>query len=210
MCCRYTLMVGKMNENLERIVGLCSKIAGTTMSIILKKDGEIHPNDAAPALIKAEGRIRAVPMRWGFEQDNGRLLINARGESAAERVTFRGLIEKNRCALPAAGYYEWRDADHLKHLISPADAEGFYLAGLYRMDEAGRMRFVVLTRDAYGEHARIHARMPVVLVSGEQVRAWLSGSISLDALVALAPEGLSIHPLAPEQMSMDFGDQSEA
>ena len=123
---------------------------------------------------------------------------------------FRNLVDKNRCVLPAAGYYEWRDGDHLKHLILPSASEGFYLAGLYKMDDAGQLRFVVLTRSAYGEHARIHARMPLVLTSAKQVRQWLCGALSLETLEGFAADDLSIQPLGPEQLSMDFGDQSEA
>lgn len=203
-------MVGKINENLGRIVELCSHASNNTNGINLKADGEIRPNDVAPALMMVDGRVNAVPMRWGFEHSDGRPIINARSENASERVTFRGLVDKNRCVLPAAGYYEWRDTDHLRHLVTPTDAEGFYLAGLYRMDEAGLLRFVALTRAAFGEHAQIHGRMPLLVTSGAQVRQWLSGKLSLKALADFAPEGLSIRPLEPEQLSMDFSDQSDA
>ena len=209
MCGKYTLIVGKINENLRKMVELCSRTSNNTYGIIMKVDGEIRPNDAAPALMMVDGRVNAVPMRWGFERSDGRSIINARSENASECATFRGLVDKNICVLPAAGYYEWRDTDHLKHLITPTDADGFYLAGLYRMDETGALRFVVLTRAAFGEHAQIHGRMPLLVTSGDRVRQWLSGQLSLEALADFTPEGLSIRPLEPEQLSMDFSAQSD-
>ena len=195
-----------MNDNLRKIVEMCNYSADNTHSIISEDSGEIRPNDAAPALIEARGRIRAVSMRWGFERNDGKMIINARSESASERITFRNLVERNRCALPAAGYFEWRDADRLKHLVAPEDSDGFYLAGLYKTNDRGEPRFVVLTREAFGMHARIHSRMPLLLTSGAQVRRWLNGTLSLDELVASMPERLSVQPLGAEQMGMNFDD----
>lgn len=195
-----------MNENLKKIVETCNSDVNNTNGIIIKESGEIRPNDAAPALIEVGERIRAVSMRWGFERNDGKMIINARSESASERITFRNLVKTNRCALPAAGYFEWRDADHLKHLVSSEASDGFYLAGLFKTDDRGELRFVVLTREAFGMHARIHSRMPLLLTSGAQARQWLKGTLSLDELVVRVPEGLSIQPLGAEQLGMNFDD----
>ena len=52
------------------------------------------------------------PLLWGFPGfDKGRLLINARAESVKDRPTFADSFAGRRCALPAAGFYEWDKAN---------------------------------------------------------------------------------------------------
>ena len=50
----------------------------------------------------------------------------------------------------------------MKYAIEPEGLEGFFLAGIYRM-EAGKPVFSILTRDAAEGIAFIHERMPVIL-----------------------------------------------
>lgn len=209
MCGRYTLIVGYLGDNLKITVELCNAAKKNSGKINVENGGEIHPNDPAPAVLIENSRICVTSMRWGFAKKDNGLIINARCESASSRAIFRDLLIGNRCALPAAGYFEWRDSDHLKHLILPSDAEGFYLAGLYRMESDGVLHFVVLTREAFGAHAGIHKRMPVVLSSKEDVCRWLCGSLSIEALSERMPENLSIRSMGTEQLHMDFDDQSE-
>ena len=144
-------------------------------------------------------------MRWGLQGRAGRLIINARSETAHAKPMFSRMLSEGRCALPAAGYFEWRDSDGRKHLICPTEAPAMYLAGLYRMEADGELHFVVLTREAYGEHAAVHGRMPLILPTGSEARKWLSGAIRVESLAALRPE-LSIQPLGDEQMRMDLGE----
>ena len=142
--------------------------------------GDIFPGDRAPAL--ADGRIQA--MRWGFAPDGGgRLIINARSETAEEKPLFRGA---GRCLLPASGYYEWsgKEAGHQRCAFTrPGGA--VYMAGLWRRAANGERRFVILTREATAEAARVHPRMPV-LFSGELRRAWLEAKKTLPELLRAA------------------------
>lgn len=196
-----------MNEKLEEMAESCG-LEAPSKSEDRNKDPEstwdIFPNDIAPVLIVKNDRIAAVPMRWGFKRNDSRLVVNARAENAAERIMFQRLTNRNRCAIPAAGYYEWHDGDRRKYLITPSDAEGLYLAGLYKKDETGELRFVVLTRSAYGKHTDIHGRMPGLFTAGPQVRRWLGGEISLETVANSETEALVIHPMGCEQMRMQF------
>lgn len=145
-----------------------------------KLSGDIFPGDRAPAL--ADGRIQA--MRWGFAPGGGgRLIINARSETAEEKPLFRGA---GRCLLPASGYYEWsgKEAGHERFAFTrPGGA--VYMAGLWRRGADGEKRFVILTREATAEAARVHPRMPV-LFSGELRRAWLEAKKTLPELLRAA------------------------
>ena len=86
---------------------------------ILKTSGEIRPTDIVPVLAPDKGGNAAVyPMQWGFrlpagngqragQAQKGMLLVNARVETAAEKVTFRDAWASRRCIVPASWYFEW-------------------------------------------------------------------------------------------------------
>ena len=97
------------------------------------KTGEIFPGDTAPAIIEQNGKIVAVPAVFGLPGfQNGKLLINARSETAAEKRTFSESLEKRRVILPATGFYEWsHDADRTKYLFTIDSRPVIYLCGVY-------------------------------------------------------------------------------
>ena len=142
--------------------------------------GDVFPADRAPAL----AGCRILAMRWGFSAPGGgRLIINARGETAHEKPMFRGA---GRCLLPASGYYEWSDEAHGHQRYAFArPGEAVYMAGLWRRAADGEMRFVILTREATPAAARVHGRMPV-LFAGDLRRAWLEGKHPLPELLRAA------------------------
>ena len=145
--------------------------------------GDVFPTDRAPAL--ADGRI--LSMRWGFARPGGRAVINARSETAQEKAMFRGA---GRCLLPASGYYEWGGEPKRRYAFArPGGA--IYMAGLWRREADGEKRFVILTREATAEAARVHARMPV-LFDGELRRAWLDARNPLPELLRAAVDDVSI------------------
>src|SRR5919204_2373876 len=54
------------------------------------------------------GKRRMEPARFGFSLFDGRLVINARSETAARLSTFRRAFSEGRCLVPADGFYEWQ------------------------------------------------------------------------------------------------------
>lgn len=146
--------------------------------------GDIFPTDRAPAL--ADGRI--LSMRWGFARPGGgRAVINARSETAQEKAMFRGA---GRCLLPASGFYEWGGEQKRRYAFARPGGV-IYMAGLWRREADGEKRFVILTREATAEAARVHARMPV-LFDGELRRAWLDARNPLPELLRAAVDDVSI------------------
>lgn len=206
MCNKYTLRVGLHDKKSKLLVDICNQSAQDNQKIDLHSLSGILPNDNAPALMMFNRQATAVSMRWGFSAKGGKLIINARIENVKDRITFKGLVDHQRCALPASGYYEWRDGDNLRHLIQREDGQDFYLAGLYRSDEHGRLHFVVLTRAAYGPHAKIHPRMPCILNSREEARRWISGAMPIESFQTNDFAALSIEVQGPDQLMMDFCD----
>ncbi|HKY70119.1 MAG TPA: SOS response-associated peptidase [Gammaproteobacteria bacterium] len=110
-------------------------------------------------------------------------VINARLETIAQKPTFRLPFAKQRCIVPASGYYEWKTVKDRKqpfYVTLPSKSlMGF--AGLWDrwMTPEGDMleSCALLTTESQGEWARIHDRMPLLL-SESQYDIWLDASFS--------------------------------
>lgn len=173
MCGRYRLDADQRDmEEIIRALNRREEKLGADKPV--KTSGDLHPGDRVPALCRGRsGGIGAFAMEWGYRLEDGRRLINARLETAAQKPTFRDGMQSRRCLMPMSAYYEWerRGNDRVKYRIAPK-AEGLScLAGVYRLEEDGP-RFAVLTMEAADELAFIHDRMPV-LVPYAAREAWL-------------------------------------
>ena len=131
--------------------------------------------------------------RWGFRPrwlaDAGKAQINARSETAAEKPMFRDAWKRERCAVPADGWYEWRARASGKqpYYLRRADEAPFLIAGLRTVwsDADGEhATFALLTRAADASVAMVHDRMPVLL-GAEAYAAWLDPAATAPALADL-------------------------
>ena len=169
MCGRYNFINTGEDDMITSIVELMERSYPGEY-----KTGEIFPGDTAPAIILRQGKIVPVPAVFGFPGfEDGKLLINARAETAAQKKTFSQALRETRAIIPANGFFEWsHDQTKTKYLFETTSRKAMYLCGLYReMD--GQRRFVILTREANESMKEIHNRMPVIL-EREQVRAYLT------------------------------------
>jgi putative SOS response-associated peptidase YedK len=99
----------------------------------------------------------------------GQRMINARAETLLEKPSFKQLVARRRCLVPANGFYEWRRLGNRKvpiwiHLKS---REPFAFAALwnYWRDPAGDKElysFTIITTEANALLRPIHNRMPVI------------------------------------------------
>ena len=98
--------------------------------------------------------------------------INARSESIHEKPTFRDSFKSRRCLVPADGYYEWatelgRYKTKQPFYISSNDGLSLAIAGIWntwRSPSGQSMQSAsIITREAVGELAKIHHRMPVMM-----------------------------------------------
>lgn len=98
--------------------------------------------------------------------------INARSESVHEKPTFRNAFRNRRCLVPASGYYEWatelgRYKTKQPVFISRDDNKLLAFAGIYDrwISPEGEIRdsVAIITRDAVGDLAKVHNRMPLFL-----------------------------------------------
>ncbi len=144
-------------------------------------------------------------VRWGLipswvkDPRAFKLMINARGETAADKPSFRGAMRHRRCLVPTDGFYEWTGAPGAKRpfLVRPRGGAPMALAGLWEhflgADGSEIETMAILTVAANQTMAALHDRMPAILAP-EQFDAWLdcrSGSSrEVSELLLPAPEGL--------------------
>ena len=127
-------------------------------------------------------------MRWGFipffvkDLKKFPLLINARGETMAEKASFRNAARRRRCLFIADCFYEWRREGEVKgagqpFMIRRADGAPFGFAGLWEdwssPDGSQVETACIVTVSANGQMAAVHDRMPAILEPAD-FDAWMS------------------------------------
>ena len=116
---------------------------------------------------------------WAKDESISNKLINARGETIAEKPSFRDAAEKRRCLVVTDGFYEWQRSGGEKqpYRITLADESLFTFAGLWESWKAQDGRdvrtFTIITTEPNALMKPIHNRMPVMLTP-ENERMWIS------------------------------------
>lgn len=135
----------------------------------------VAPTSELEVITRIDGAISIQPVRWGLvphwaKDTKIRAMINARGETLADKPFFRTAFEKGRCLIPATGYYEWKTENKVKqpHLIHlPGDApvfEPFAFAGIKSFNKnLDVTTFAIVTLEAVPGISALHSRMPVIL-----------------------------------------------
>ena len=112
--------------------------------------------------------------------------INARSESVHEKPTFRSAFRTHRCLVPASGYYEWatelgRYKTKQPVFISRDDNKLLAFAGIYDrwISPEGEIKdsVAIITRDAVGDLAKVHNRMPLFLPR-DRWNAWMDSNLT--------------------------------
>ena len=126
-------------------------------------------------VVKSDGASFA---HWGFR----RKAPNLRAETSARR--------KNRCLMPANGFYEWQRAGAISqpYYVRPAQGDLLALAAIWDGDTCA-----VITTPANRTMSRIHDRMPV-LIAKQRYAAWLAGEDGL--LETPADESIVAYPVS--------------
>ena len=183
MCGRYYIASEDSHEELARLIDELNRRETAQKADF--KIGEVFPGDNALVVSNSRKLVsRPFVMKWGFHQKDGRLLINARSETAPEKPMFSELIGCRRALIPASGYFEWAKNGKTKTKYALSTEENMlFLAGLYRPKANSKNHeFVILTADAAPEIQFIHSRMPVAF-SVKQAEAWLNPENSFDRLI---------------------------
>ncbi|MHC1708834.1 MAG: SOS response-associated peptidase [Methanomassiliicoccales archaeon] len=158
----------------------------------LKPRYNIAPFQQVPIIVNGEAKSVKM-MRWGLVphwakgEEFGLKLINVRSESAMDKPMFKPLLNRQRCLVPATGFYEWQKQATRKrpYHIRVRDQEYFAMAGIYdtwSKDGSELVTFSILTTAANEAISPIHDRMPVIL-RPDRESDWVSKDVlSADAL----------------------------
>lgn len=148
----------------------------------------IAPTQSVATIVRGpdQPRNQLQMMRWGLipswsnDPSIGHKMINARGETVAEKPAFRSALKARRCLILADGFYEWQAQDggpKQPLFITMADRQPFALAGLYERwteKESGEVltTCTIITTTPNELMSTIHNRMPVILPR-EAYASWL-------------------------------------
>lgn len=207
---------------------MCGRVALFTPPVRLAKllcatlaagvDPEGHPSwNVGPqrrlfALTEPVGVRTLDAYRWGLlpswakDPSIANRLFNARGETVAEKPSFRSAFAKRPCVIPVDGFYEWdHRAGHNKqpNYFTRSDGQLMLFAGLYEQwrdpngDDATPLKTcTIITTTPSKDMDEIHDRMPVVLKS-DDIETWLNvndyGPDERAQLLCPAPVGTLSH-----------------
>ena len=148
-----------------------------------------------------------IPM-WAKDPEIGNRLINARGETLAEKPSFRGSYRHKRCLILADGFYEWKSFGGRKtktpYYIHMQNRKPFAIAGLWdhweSPDGSSIKSCTIITTTPNELMGSIHDRMPVILHPRDYAK-WLNSAPqtpeNLQPLIKPFPaEAMTAYPVA--------------
>src|SRR5262249_48906019 len=190
-------MCGRFTNRLtwREIVALYRLAVPITPERNLPARYNICPTDPVDVVIERGGKRDLVPMRWGLVPSWWKksakeipATFNARAETLAEKPMFRDALKRNRCLIPASGYYEWLATPTGKqpYYYTARDGSALTFAGLWdewKEKETGTplqsCTMVVTTANALA--GKVHDRMPVLL-QPQDFDGWLAGTTGTELL----------------------------
>lgn len=158
-------------------------IAPTQQVLIVRADANSGLRE--PAML----RWGLIPS-WSKEPQSGPPMINARGESIAEKPSFRTAARRRRCLIPADGLYEWQKSGpgstkKQPYYIHYSDHRPFAFAGLWEewtakdapaSEQLSIESCTIVTTTASQALAELHDRMPVILEPSDYA-LWLDPTV---------------------------------
>ena len=150
------------------IIKATSDIVKTVIGKVDSIDNfNISPGQEA-AVIKKYSNGRALELgswsifpSWAKDKEGFRPLHNTRLESLIKPY-FKRLISTNRLLVPCSYFYEWTKSEENKKIPYcfklKDDNELMYFAGVFENNQ-----FSIITREAYGDNAKIHHRQPLII-----------------------------------------------
>ena len=137
----------------------------------------VVPNDGSQ---KVDFFVWGLIPLWAKDPKIGSRMINARGETLAEKPSFRTAYRRRRCLVLADGFFEWvrrpGKGAKIPHYIRLESGEPFAFAGLWENwqspDGSEIKSCTIITTEPNDLVRRLHDRMPVILPS-EAFGDWL-------------------------------------
>lgn len=150
----------------------------------LQASYNIAPSHEIPAIVGTNEGNRLLMLRWGlipsWSKDDSFAfkMINARAETIDQKPSFKNLLTRRRCLIPADGFFEWKKEEKSKtpYRFILENEKPFAFAGLWDSwkNEKGETlyTFTIVTTSPNKMIEEVHDRMPVILNDqGEKI--WL-------------------------------------
>ncbi len=182
---------------------------GTDIHITLPPRFNIAPTQKVLVIRVRPHQQRREPvfLKWGLipswadDPSIGARLTNARAETAATKPSFRTSLRRQRCLIPADGFYEWANINGKKqpYYIRLESKEPFALGGLWDTWERKGEKIetcTILTCSANTLMQPLHPRMPVV-IQPHRFDTWLEPT-QIDA----AAVSQDLHPFPKERTAL--------
>ena len=144
---------------------------------------------------------------WSKNKTLSEKIINIHAESILEKPVLKKGMMKNRCLIPADGFYAWKKVGKktsIPYRFVTNDQELFSFAGIWEEfeDTDGNEfhTFSIITTESSGIVATIHERMPVIFTKDNE-EIWLDNHSSendlMKILVPYPPDQMNHYPVSP-------------
>ncbi|MFC7046239.1 SOS response-associated peptidase [Halobacteriaceae archaeon GCM10025711] len=200
MCGRFSLFT-PAGDLAERFDATPTRAFEPRYNVAPGDDVAVIRNDAPAVIDELEWGL--IP-HWVEDPDDWSKPINARGETVAEKPSFRDAFDRRRCLVLADGFYEWQERPRgpkQPYRVVLGEDDPFAMAGLWEewsSNDDVRRTVTIVTTDANDLMAPIHDRMPVVLAPDEEDR-WLAADDPGELQGLLDPydgEDMHAHPVS--------------
>ena len=170
----------------------------------------ICPTTTIDSVVERDGKRTLESMRWGLIpswwnkslKEMRLATFNARAETVAQKPMFRSAFKRNRCIIPASGYYEWRTTRDGKqpYYFTAKNGPVLSIGGLWdewKDKESGKTikSCTMIITEPNKFVAKVHDRMPALL-SPNQFEPWLSGNAGTGILKPAPERMLRMWPVS--------------
>lgn len=219
MCGRYTITV-----TLEELL-LYYGVEDVTGGYHLPRFN-IAPGQMILAVVEDNQKERRIgQLKWGLvpswakDAKGGWRMINARSETLTEKPSFKTLLFRKRCVVPADGFYEWakrEDGSKQPMRIRLKSKQIFSMAGLYDTwiaPDGSRLNTCTIITTRPNEVVQpIHDRMPVIL-NEQQEKMWLDRHVQdrdtlLDLLQPYPADEMIAYPVSEKVGNVRNDDET--
>ncbi len=133
---------------------------------------------------------------WGIPPEQAKnktvstRLLYTKAEDIPQKNYLKKVLRKNRCIIPADGFYEWKSSgkkSKIPYRVCLNSREAFSFAGFWEEYEAENSQvhtFTIISTEANNTVAEMNDRMPLIL-NKEEEKIWLNPKAEEPALLAL-------------------------
>lgn len=188
-------------------------------SLRLLEGGKFHPEQFSPVLVREYNQIRLKFFKWGLVPGWAKDTLASKQRAylpaghALSSDAYRLPIRRNRCLIPADGYYVEKKGgnNNQTYKLSHPEQFTFCFAGIFdtwKNPSGGILQtFSILTTESSSSVRKFGLQMPLILPKSQE-NTWLNPNTSEKVIHQLlsgqSSQSLRVHPV---QELKDLGIQ---